>query len=726
MATILDVAKLAGVSQGTVSNVLNGKGNVSSEKIRLVEEATRALGYTINEKAKILRQGSSNSLAVVLPNIQFKQYRDFYKSFKTCAEKYGYSTELLLTNDSPDEEIAVVQQAKAMMKKGIAIISCLNKEKGEKVFKEFPEKICYVERKTEFLAPYYGFDYVTCGRELAEELKNLPLKKVLLVRSTKKFSNAKEIVESFYSVLNEYGCEIVDISTDILGLPHTILEVFEDNIGIDAIVTTDFGYAEKINQMLEFFEQDLSIPIYTVSPIFSLPESGYTKYELNYSLLGKRVAEDLIHLKKNELKEKNIILENDGFRKWDSILIKKDKPDVLNMLVLEGPEATAIKGFARIYEKQTGIKINVSVFSFEEIYEAFVNADDFGFFDIFRIDVTWLSWFAEKILLPLETLDENISKLFQSYIPDISDKYAKFDGKVYALPVTPSVELLYYRKDLFEDVAIKRAYYEMHKTPLEVPKDFIEFNQIARFFTKSFNRESKVRYGTSLTLGNSGVATTEFLARFFSVKDHLYDENGKISIDNDAGVFAMKNLLEATKYIDMKKVSWWADAAKKFADGEVAMEIMFSNYASGILGYKSKIIDKIGYSIVPGGNPIIGGGSLAIAKNSKHPMDALDFIKWLSADPVATAMAALRGVSPCMKTYDIYEIVDVFPWMELSKECFSLSRTRRLPIDVNKPFDEKKFVRIIGGMIKNVCANVVKPENAIIILQKMIDEEFLL
>ena len=43
MATILDVARLAGVSQGTVSNVLNGKGNVSSEKIRIVEDAARQL-----------------------------------------------------------------------------------------------------------------------------------------------------------------------------------------------------------------------------------------------------------------------------------------------------------------------------------------------------------------------------------------------------------------------------------------------------------------------------------------------------------------------------------------------------------------------------------------------------------------------------------------------------------------------------------------------------------
>jgi multiple sugar transport system substrate-binding protein len=86
MATIKDIAKLAGVSQGTVSNVLNGKGIVSSKKIVLVEDAARALGYTINERAKLLRKGSSSILALILPNQRDRQYIDFQISFTAFAE----------------------------------------------------------------------------------------------------------------------------------------------------------------------------------------------------------------------------------------------------------------------------------------------------------------------------------------------------------------------------------------------------------------------------------------------------------------------------------------------------------------------------------------------------------------------------------------------------------------------------------------------------------------
>ena len=69
LLTIKDIARLAGVSQGTVSNVLNGKDNVRSEKIQKVMKVVEEYGYSVNEKAKILRKGNARILAVILPNI---------------------------------------------------------------------------------------------------------------------------------------------------------------------------------------------------------------------------------------------------------------------------------------------------------------------------------------------------------------------------------------------------------------------------------------------------------------------------------------------------------------------------------------------------------------------------------------------------------------------------------------------------------------------------------
>ena len=73
MANIYDVAKLAGVSIGTVSNYLNQKyvGAARSEAIRT---AIDALHYTPNHVARSLKAQSAPQLTMVLPNLSEGTY----------------------------------------------------------------------------------------------------------------------------------------------------------------------------------------------------------------------------------------------------------------------------------------------------------------------------------------------------------------------------------------------------------------------------------------------------------------------------------------------------------------------------------------------------------------------------------------------------------------------------------------------------------------------------
>jgi LacI family transcriptional regulator len=62
MAGVKDVAARAGVSLGTVSNVLNRPERVSPVTRRRVEQAMADLGFVRNEAARHLRSGRSRTL----------------------------------------------------------------------------------------------------------------------------------------------------------------------------------------------------------------------------------------------------------------------------------------------------------------------------------------------------------------------------------------------------------------------------------------------------------------------------------------------------------------------------------------------------------------------------------------------------------------------------------------------------------------------------------------
>lgn len=220
-----------------------------------------------------------------------------------------------------------------------------------------------------------------------------------------------------------------------------------------------------------------------------------------------------------------------------------------------------------------------------------------------------------------------------------------------------------------------------------------------------------------------GVTATEFLSRLFSHKKYLYGEDGRTVINDEAGIEAMYELLTAKKYSGKKEVHWWTTSARDFAEGKLAMMINFSNYASEILGSGSKVSGNIGVAMVPGKNPIYGGGTVGISKNSQKKEDAMAFLKWITTEPTASGMAALGSVSPCVRTYNKYGIIDMFPWLELSKECFGKSHTQRIPADSEKQFDEIKFLNIVGMAVENAMMGFLSTEESLNRAQALIDKE---
>ena len=233
-----------------------------------------------------------------------------------------------------------------------------------------------------------------------------------------------------------------------------------------------------------------------------------------------------------------------------------------------------------------------------------------------------------------------------------------------------------------------------------------------------------MRFGATLTLGNTGTAATEFLCRYFALTRDLFDENGRILLSSQAGITALRQLVQSAPCVSSNYTFWWRDTARAFAAGDTAMTILFSNYASEMLEKHSQVFGKIGYAMVPGGNPMCGGGSIGVCRFSKKKALAYHFIHWMCSETVATAMTMLGSVSPCRATYDNYQVMDTYPWLSMAGKCFRSSNMRRSPSDGSTPFNERRFLEILGTQVMNALNGSCSVEEALSTVERQYNASF--
>lgn len=101
---IRDVARRAGVSVATVSNVLNRPDIVAAATRRRVREAVDALGYVRNESARQLRRGQSRTIGLIVPDIANPFFTDVARGVEDTARAAGSLVIVCNTDDDPDRE----------------------------------------------------------------------------------------------------------------------------------------------------------------------------------------------------------------------------------------------------------------------------------------------------------------------------------------------------------------------------------------------------------------------------------------------------------------------------------------------------------------------------------------------------------------------------------------------------------------------------------------------
>jgi LacI family transcriptional regulator len=126
-----DVAALAQVSIGTISNVLNKPDLVAPDTRRRVQEAIDKLGWVRNESARQLRAGNSASIGLVVMDIANPFFSDLARGVGEVAAAAGYSVLLSDSAHDPARERAALELFQQLRVRGVILAPISNSPDAE-------------------------------------------------------------------------------------------------------------------------------------------------------------------------------------------------------------------------------------------------------------------------------------------------------------------------------------------------------------------------------------------------------------------------------------------------------------------------------------------------------------------------------------------------------------------------------------------------------------------
>lgn len=629
MATIKDIAREAGVSLGTVSNVLNKKHNVSLKKIELVNNAIKKLGYQKNTQASFLKSGESNQIAVIFPSISQPEYYLVYEALENYFSQQGYQLNLYLTDNNPIKERSFLEKISGENTQIVIAVSCLNDANEYKTYFDLnTAKIIFLYQKLKNAKYYLNFDYKVILNKIAQKVKENGETRVGVL-SSKKYKLDADIDLIYCSAQQAF---------DIVK--------FTQEKQLSSIIMLNVAQAEAVYNAF-YFANQIPPKIYTINHQFDQDER-FISYYISYDLIVRNIIR-LIDEEKVDTQQ-----QDKGFLFTQSARLKS----TLRMLAIQSPSIEALKQLLPHFEHQTGIQVQIDTVPFSNISLVLSDLNQAKQYDLVRLDMERLPLLA-KYLQPISFISQKA--LSSHYSPNLIDRFCLVKNKLYAIPFDPSIQVLFYHKAIFNDMIIQRLFYEQYKTDLVPPKTFEEFNRIARFFDHNPSFKSPIHYGTAL-IDNPEILALEFLVRYYALanKPILSEENS--TFNTEIAFNVLENLAELKESAVFLHENWWGQAVEFFEKKETAMLMIYANHYSHL---SHNMPSSIGCAPVPGNMPLIGGGSLAMLKTCEKQEEVRLFFEWFLNDEINDRYVNLGGVSARKNVLMNQALIKQSPWISL-------------------------------------------------------------
>jgi DNA-binding LacI/PurR family transcriptional regulator len=315
MATILDVAKKAGVSISSVSYALNGKRRISTEKKAHIFKIINELGYQPNASARSLASKRTRNIALLFPHLQGRSLGISEIQFVSyCAEfsiKNGYFMVMWFVQaDEPDELRRLIRQ---FMVDGIILMEIRNNDPFVKVLSEERVPFFLIGNDVNYNGSnFIGIDFLGSMEIMLNWLSQKGHTNVCFINhsySTYKagYFPTVKCHDSFMAICKKLKITGKEIYCE--GDPENayskVKDILINNSKLTAIISLNqsclAGIIKAAEDQKKRIPQDISIIVLASAPYFGanfLPK--ITAFEINIGKIMETVVRKLISLINNE------------------------------------------------------------------------------------------------------------------------------------------------------------------------------------------------------------------------------------------------------------------------------------------------------------------------------------------------------------------------------------------------------------------------------------------